>query len=169
MTTKLTVISFVLGLSFGFAPSIALADFVDGEAVAKSKHDLGEVREWTTLAEKGNAIAQYNLGVFHYTGQGVTRDYKEAAKWFQLAADQGDAGAQANLGAMYTKGQGVVRDYKEAVKWLQRAADQGNALGLMNLGVMYANGTGVPGDYPEAAIGGRQQTRPKSRLPPCLW
>jgi TPR repeat protein len=43
-------------------------------------------------------------------GQGVPQDYKEAVRWFRLAAEQGDAGAQYNLGWMYAKGQGVPQD-----------------------------------------------------------
>jgi len=31
-------------------------------------------------------------------GQGVSQNYKTAAKWFRLAAEQGDAAAQFNLG-----------------------------------------------------------------------
>ncbi len=30
-------------------------------------------------------------------GRGVPKDYKEAFKWFKLAADQGHAGAQFGL------------------------------------------------------------------------
>ena len=40
-------------------------------------------------------------------GQGVIQDYKEALKWFRLAAAQGDAKAQYNLGVMYDNGEGV--------------------------------------------------------------
>jgi TPR repeat protein len=38
-------------------------------------------------------------------GQGVTQDYKEAAKWFRLGAEQGYADEQYNLGILYAKGQ----------------------------------------------------------------
>jgi len=83
-------------------------------------------------------------------GQGVPQDYKEAVKWWKLAAEQGDTQAQYNLGQMYYKGQGVPQDYKEAVKWYRLAADQGDAFAQSNLGVMYALGKGVPQDYVSA-------------------
>ena len=35
------------------------------------------------------------------------KDYKEAVKWFRLAAEQGDAFAQFKLGGMYLMGKGV--------------------------------------------------------------
>ena len=47
-------------------------------------------------------------------------DYKEAVKWYRLAAEQGGAEAQNNLGHMYDKGEGVAQDYKEAEKWYRR-------------------------------------------------
>ena len=47
-------------------------------------------------------------------GRGVLQDYKEAVKWYRLAAEQGNANAQYNLGVMYDNGEGVPQDYKEA-------------------------------------------------------
>ena len=45
-------------------------------------------------------------------GEGVPQDYKEATKWYRLAAEQGDASAQTKLGYMYDHGQGVLLLYK---------------------------------------------------------
>ncbi len=59
--------------------------------------------------------AQTNLGAMYAKGR-VAQDYKEAFKWYKLAADQGHAGAQFGLGLMYAKGQGVVQNYKKAFK-----------------------------------------------------
>lgn len=76
----------------------------------------------------------------------LASDYKEALKWFRLAADQGFDDAQYKLGFMYDNGQGVPEDDVEAVKWYRLAADQGHASSQHNLGVMYAIGRGVPED-----------------------
>jgi FOG: TPR repeat, SEL1 subfamily len=54
-------------------------------------------------------------------------NYREAVKWFRLAAEQGDAKAQYNLGWCYYNGQGVTKNYKETVKWYTLAAQQGDA------------------------------------------
>jgi TPR repeat protein len=105
------------------------------------------VREWTPLAKQGNAVAQYFLGFMYLNGDGVTQDYKSAAKWYRLAAEQGYAGAQFSLGYLYEKGQRVPQDYKTAVKWYKLAAEQGNASAQGNLGAMYAFGMGVLKDY----------------------
>jgi len=61
-------------------------------------------------AEQGNAMAQDNLGVMYHEGEGVTRNYAEAAKWFRKAAEQGYAHAQYDLAVMYHEGKGVSRD-----------------------------------------------------------
>ena len=79
-------------------------------------------------AESDNALAQTNLGLMYYNGQGVPQDYAEAMKWYRLAADQGDALAQTNLGLMYYKGKGVPPDYAEAYLWSLVAAASGYAV-----------------------------------------
>ena len=39
-------------------------------------------------ANQGNADAQYNVGLCYYYGDGVKQDYKEAMKWYELAAQK---------------------------------------------------------------------------------
>lgn len=103
-------------------------------------------RLYRQAAEQGDAVAQTLLAGMYVTGQGVARNYAEAAKWYRKAADQGNAEAQYNLGTMHANGQGVPRDDAEAAKWYRRAADQGNADALCDLGVMYVEGQGVARD-----------------------
>ena len=62
-----------------------------------------ELKETKAKAKKGDAEAQFNLGKMYANGQGVPQDYREAVKWFRLAADQGMAGAQNALGGMYAR------------------------------------------------------------------
>jgi TPR repeat protein len=78
------------------------------------------------LAEQGNVQAQNGLGAMYYNGKGVTKDFKEAVKWYRLAAAQGNISAQLNLGAMYYEGEGVVEDFGRAHMWLNIAATQGS-------------------------------------------
>jgi len=76
-------------------------------------------------------------------GRGIGQDYKEAVKWYRLAAEQGHLKAQSNLGVMYDNGRGIVQDYKEAVKWYRLAAEQGYWVAQYNLALSYAKGQGV--------------------------
>ena len=59
-------------------------------------------------------------------GQGVSRDYDKAVKWFRNAANQGFAYAQFNLGLMYANGNGVPQEIVQAYVWFSLAAAQGH-------------------------------------------
>ena len=39
-------------------------------------------------AESGDAIAQFNLGIAYYEGEGVPKDYVHAYAWFNIAGMQ---------------------------------------------------------------------------------
>ena len=78
-------------------------------------------------------------------GQGVTQDYKEAVKWYQLAVEQGDATAGHQLGVMHHYGWGVKTNYKEALKFYRLAAPQ-VVQSQYSLGAMYYQGQGVDQD-----------------------
>lgn len=95
-------------------------------------------------AEKGDAKAQADLGLFYAYRLGAPRDDAESVKWFRKAAEQGNAIAQVGLGVCYFEGDGVLKDTKEAVKWYVRAVEQGNAQAQYMLGRCYASGEGVP-------------------------
>ena len=66
------------------------------------------------------------MGNMYYCGEGVEKDYDEAAKWYRTAAEQGDQEAWYKLGNMYYRGEGVKKDTAEAAKWYQKAAEQGH-------------------------------------------
>ena len=46
-------------------------------------------------AEKGDASAQFFMGVAYENAYGVERDFKKSAEWYRKAAEQGHVGAQA--------------------------------------------------------------------------
>ncbi len=125
--------------------------FEDGLAAADRGDYATALRLLRPLAEQGNALAQYNLGVMYDQSLGVPQDYAQAVKWYRLAAEQGYALAQYNLGVSYEQSHGVPQDYAQAVKWYRLAAEQGNAGAQYNLGNAYQKGLGVPKDYAEAA------------------
>ena len=91
------------------------------------EHSPKTVDDVQRVAEKGDAKAQFNLGVMYDNGQGVSKDLAKAIQWYQRAADNGDAKSQFNLGIMYGTGEGVQRNDTTAVQWFQKAAKQGDA------------------------------------------
>ena len=104
-------------------------------------------------AEAGNEEAQIAMGVRYLQGQGVTKDFKEAVKWFRLAADKGNTEAMGFLGAIFVDGgNGVAQDYREAAKWYKLASQKGDVDAQAALGhIFYNGGPGVTQDYKEAA------------------
>ncbi len=109
-----------------------------------------ELETLRQAAERGDAEAQFNLGVMYANGRGVPQNHHEAVQWYRRAAEQGLAKAQFYLGAGYVLGNGVQQDDHEAVQWFRRAAEQDHAAAQRILGMMYANGKGVPQDDREA-------------------
>lgn len=101
------------------------------------------LKEFTPLAEAGDARAQTFLGDMYGNGNGVPQDQKVAAMWYLKAAKQGNAAAQFSLGVMRENGLGGKKDDKEAAAWFHKAAEQGYAEAQYVLGRMYENGRGV--------------------------
>jgi len=120
---------FAPALAFAaFAAAVpALADFQAGLDAYQKGDYVTAAKEWRPLAETGDAIAQYNLGLLYLDGHGVPQSPVEAANWFRRAAEQDYTQAQHNLGAMYGTGQGVKRDFVQAYKWMNICAAKGNA------------------------------------------
>ena len=56
-------------------------------------------------AARGEAVAQFNLGVCYEKGTGVPKDAARAVEWYTRAAEAGDSDAQFNLGNCYKTGQ----------------------------------------------------------------
>lgn len=115
-----------------------------------AKEKNASLAELQQQAKKGQANAQYKLGVLYDQGQGVKQDYGQARKWWLKAAEQGNAAAQVSLGLLYNKSHGVKQDYGQARKWWLKAAEEGNADAQLYLGSLYEYGQGVKRDYEQA-------------------
>ncbi len=132
----------------------------NGQASAKIQkggdaYDRGQYqaafREWRSLAEDGNAYAQYNLGMMYEDGLGVAQSDTEAAKWYRKSAEQGHARGQFVVGLMHENGfGGVAQSDTEAAKWYRKSAKQGEAYAQIKLGDVYKNGLGVAQSDAEA-------------------
>lgn len=121
--------------------ALALAAKDDKARTSKPYIDL-----MIKAAEAGHPKARTNIGYAYATGEGLTRDVKEATKWFKLAAVQGDSIAMDNLGYAYLNGDGVARSTTEAIAWYIKAAEQGYGPSQISLSDIYA------GDSKEANL-----------------
>jgi len=79
------------------------------------------VAEAHVIAETArSADALYNLGLLYSTGQGVSLDYVQAHKWFNLAAMRGNESARhcrAELAREMTPEE-IAAAQREAREWL---------------------------------------------------
>jgi TPR repeat protein len=103
--------------------------------------DVAQGVEWLKRAAKrGEADAQYLLGLYHVDGSnGMKKDIKEAKKWLSLAADSGKKEAEFLLGRLFYE----EKKYIEAMPWLERAAKQNFLRANTYIGVMHLRGWGV--------------------------
>ena len=114
--------SCTLALLLALGTPLAHAGLKNAQAAYKRQDYAAAFKEFTPLAQAGNATAQYRLGVMYAEGEGVAQDYQQAHSWFLKAAKQGHVEAQTSLGVMYMEGMGVAQDEKQAIFWLQKAA-----------------------------------------------
>jgi TPR repeat protein len=103
-----------------------------------------------SLANRGIAVAQDQLGWSYLYGQGSKGNPAQAFNWFKKAAEQGDSFAQALLGICYELGEGVPVDEQAASSWYQRSADQKSGTGEIYLARAYEFGIGTRQDLKQA-------------------
>ncbi len=102
-------------------------------------------------AANGDPSAQFAVAARFAEGRGVSQDFGEAVKWYQLSAASSFALSQYRLGTLYERGLGVEKDVQRARVWYERAAAKGNVKAMHNLAVLAAGtGAGTP-DYTKAS------------------
>ena len=76
-------------------------------------------------AKSGDVLAQSELGIRLYTGDGIKTNYREAVKWLTLASDAGDADATCVLGSCLLYGRGIEQNSRRALLMFEKAAEKG--------------------------------------------
>ena len=92
----------------------------------------------TTLAEAGDAEAQYVLGSLYYSGIGVAEDRCKALAWYERAAGQEHPKAIMGLGGLSQMGYCTALDGEAAERYFHRAFDLGLPDGAGGLFTLYA-------------------------------
>jgi len=144
----LRIAAILVAASLG-APA-AVAGMDEGIAALKRQDYAAAARELRPEAERGNAEAQYRIGLMYEYGKGYSVDKLQAVSWLRKSATQDHVGAQVELAGIYATGDGVKQDDAQAVNWFRKAAEQGNAIGQYNLGLLYAKGQGTQRDDAQA-------------------
>ncbi|MBA4382671.1 MAG: sel1 repeat family protein [Sideroxydans sp.] len=108
------------------------------------------LKEWKALAAKGDAEAQFQLGVMYGSGMGVESNIDTAVQWYSKAAKQNHAKAAHVMSIAYRGGQGVKKDEAASLEWLKKAAELGAPRAQNTLGDRYFDGDGVAKDFAQA-------------------
>ncbi|MGD9616823.1 MAG: tetratricopeptide repeat protein [Alphaproteobacteria bacterium] len=108
---------------------IALADAAAGSAAFEKGDYVRAMAEWASAAERGDADAEFGLGMLYERGDGaVKQSYKEADRWYQKAAEHDHIGAQYRLALIWSAGsEEFPSDPAEAYKWILLASERGLA------------------------------------------
>lgn len=88
-------------------------------------------------AERGDAVAQYELAIH-------TSNHEKAFYWYQKAAEQGHVGAQYALEYCYTKGIGTTKDLRKAKYWYERANNNSRRTNKENYNIISEKQTVTP-------------------------
>jgi hypothetical protein len=116
---------------------------------AADKEDFSNYfRQALSLANQGDAAAQYYVGRAYITGASGHQDLKKAQDYLQKSAEQGYAPAQHSLGVMYvnqmtTENISDIERNRKAFELFQKAALQGHAKSQYELGVYLERGDGA--------------------------
>ena len=92
------------------------------------KQDIEVVRK---KAEAGDAEAQIELGNRYFGGKNITKNEKEAMKWFGKAAEQNNPEGECMLGIAYLD-RGDKEDLVKAEDFFLKAALQNNKNAIFN-------------------------------------
>lgn len=121
-------------------------------AVLESDHEILNAVQ-IERAKGGNPLHQYVLADVYFYGEGMPRNYAEAAKWYKKAARKGRVEAALFLGVIYDLGgYGTKTDPTKAAQWYRKAAEAGNWLAQNRLGRLYHMGLGLLRDDKQAVF-----------------
>lgn len=94
-------------------------------------------------AARGNADAQYYLGLLYRAGTGVEIDVVASFNWLLASSEGFNKEAQYELSRAYAQGIGTAQNNNEALRWMEEAAGNGQTDAQYSLALSYDSGTGV--------------------------
>ncbi len=119
-------------------------NFQEGMNALKQGNFTEAVKILEPQASKGNARAQFRLGLIYFEGKlDEEPDFEEAFQWFRRSAKQGYVRAQVYLGSMYENGTGIIQDYQKAVKWYKLAIEKDDDEGQFLLRIFLRRSSGI--------------------------
>lgn len=108
--------------------------------------------QYSERAERGDAVAQNNLGALYLRGRGVEQNNGQARRWFEKSVEGGLPAAMFNLGVIYLRGYGVKPDINKANELITSGALQGDRDAQFFLGLHHYHGRGFERDIDSARL-----------------
>ena len=102
-------------------------------------------------ANRGHSSDQLQLGIYFQLGKYVTKNEKEAVRWYKKSMNRGYYQAYQALGICYAEGIGVKADANQAIHLFKLGIAKGDRYCYFRLGNIYYDGNGVPLNYASAA------------------
>ncbi len=132
--------------------------FAACESIQTKKPTADELQfqEVSTLAEGGDASAQFRLSDYYLKGYGTDQNATAYQKWITESAESGYLSAQKKYADDLLEGEVVQRNVDLAIQWLERAAEQKDRQSQRKLVTLYTDGKHVPKNVQKAV----QWTRP---------
>ena len=127
-----------------------LRQIIQNEAIPLADRDCA-AEELERLAERGDAHAQYMMGLLYRDGPLLIPDSRKAEYWFIQAAEHGLPEAQYVLGKLLLSDDLEVHDPDDGIRWMRQAAENGNHFAAYRLGKEYLTGEALTKDTSKAA------------------
>jgi len=103
-----------------------------------------EFLHYKELADKGDADAEYRVGLMYASGYGIKRDYLESREWIQKASDGGNQDAQTDVASRCISLTPFSCSYAVAFDLLNQAVEGGGFKAEVLLAMMYEHGLATP-------------------------
>jgi TPR repeat protein len=146
---KLIIISLSL-VGAAYASSKDENRFQEAYTAYKSENYKKAFNIWLELAKKDIVGAQHNVADMYVAGQGVSKNNKEAVKWYKAAAENGLSRSARLLGSSYQFGYFTEINDKDSFAWYLKAAQLGDPVVQEWVGNMYEDGIGTQQSYEKA-------------------
>lgn len=120
-------------------------EYAKAMQIANMRHTKESVALLKQGADAGDLRCLYEYGKALFQGNGIMRNYDEAAKVWELASSQGNIDAQLGIGDCYFFGHGKSEDNAKALEIYRDVyqKDSYKVHALCQIGRMYARGWGV--------------------------
>ncbi len=107
------------------------AEFLEKFTAACQAYDAKKYQEafelFQPLAEMGEPVSQYRLGIFYFLGLHVKQSEQEAFQWISKSAESNYPAALSTTGEMLLVGEGVEKDIHKGIYKLVMAAGYGSS------------------------------------------